>query len=100
VQAPTATFPTDDQFFSKPKKGKPDVVFLKDHFYREGRIKEDQALYIVKKATKLFRVEPNVLTVPVDTPVIGARCCRIQVLSTYQFLQSAVTSLANTCAFH
>src|SRR6267154_4614418 len=32
------TIPTNDQFFSKTEKGKPDVAFLKNHFYREGRI--------------------------------------------------------------
>jgi len=98
VQAPTVTIPTNDQFFSKTEEGKPDVAFLKDHFYREGRIKEEQALYIIEEATRLLRVEPNVLTV--DAPVIGATIgCRFNVLSTYQFLQSVVTFLANTCAF-
>jgi serine/threonine-protein phosphatase 2B catalytic subunit len=70
VQVPTATIPTDDQFFSKTEKGKPDVAFLKDHFYHEGRIKEEHALYIIKEANRLLHVEPNVLTI--DTPAIGA----------------------------
>jgi len=64
------TIPTDEQFFSKTDKGKPDVLFLKNHFYREGRIKEEHALFIVDKATQLLRAEPNVLTV--DAPVTGA----------------------------
>ena len=64
------TIPTDDVFFSKTEKGKPDVEFLKDHFYREGRIKEEHALCIIDKATQLLLVEPNVLTV--DAPVTGA----------------------------
>ncbi|KAH9958208.1 Metallo-dependent phosphatase-like protein [Russula dissimulans] len=68
VQVPTATIPTDDQFFSKTEKGKPDVAFLKDHFYHEGRIKEEHALYIIKEANRLLHVEPNVLTI--DTPAI------------------------------
>ncbi|KAF8500448.1 Metallo-dependent phosphatase [Russula emetica] len=67
VQAPAMTIPTDDQFFSKTEKGKPDVAFLKNHFYREGRLKEEHALYILEKATQLLRAEPNVLTV--DSPV-------------------------------
>jgi serine/threonine-protein phosphatase 2B catalytic subunit len=62
--------PTDDVFFSKTDKSKPDVAFLKNHFYREGRIKEEHALYIIEKATQLLRAEPNVLTV--DAPVTGA----------------------------
>jgi len=61
--------PTDDMFFSKTEEGKPDVEFLKDHFYR-GRIKEEHALYIIDKATQLLRAEPNVLTV--DNPVTSA----------------------------
>lgn len=41
--------PTDDQFFSKADKAKPDIAFLKNHFYREGRLTEEQALYILEK---------------------------------------------------
>jgi len=68
------TIPTDDVFFSKTERGKPDVEFLKDHFYLEGRIKEEHALYIIDKATQLLRAEPNVLTIPGrdGDPVIGA----------------------------
>ena len=39
------TIPTGEQLFSKTEMGKPDVAFLKNHFYREGRIEEDHALY-------------------------------------------------------
>jgi serine/threonine-protein phosphatase 2B catalytic subunit len=70
VKVPEMTIPTDDVFFSKTEKGKPDVEFLKDHFYRQGRIKEEHALYIIEKATQLLRAEPNVLTV--DIPSTGA----------------------------
>ena len=73
------TIPTDDVFFSKAEKGKPDVEFLKDHFYREGRIKEEHALYIIDKATQLLCAEPNVLTV--DGPVTGAQALAITSLS-------------------
>jgi len=55
--------PTDEQFFSAVDPTKPDVVFLKNHFYREGRLTEDQALYILEKATEILRSEPNVLEV-------------------------------------
>jgi serine/threonine-protein phosphatase 2B catalytic subunit len=70
VQACATTIPTDDQFFSKTEKDKPDVEFLGNHFHREGRIREEHALYILEKATQLLRAEPNVLTV--DSPVTGA----------------------------
>lgn len=41
--------PTDDQFWSTTDKTKPDIAFLKNHFYREGRLTEEQALYILEK---------------------------------------------------
>ena len=74
MQAPAMTIPTDDMFFSKTEDGKPDVEFLRIHFYREGRIKEEHALYIIHKATQLLRAEPNVLSIDSDrdVPVIGA----------------------------
>ncbi|KAI0297358.1 serine/threonine protein phosphatase calcineurin catalytic subunit Ppb1 [Russula brevipes] len=71
VQAPAMTIPTDDQFFSKTDKGKPDVAFLKTHFHREGRLKEEHALYIIDKATQLLRAEPNVLSVEAPVTVCG-----------------------------
>ena len=69
VQAPAMTIPTDAQFFSKTDKTKPDIAFLKNHFYREGRLKEEHALYIIDRGTQLLRAEPNVLSV--EAPVTG-----------------------------
>ena len=63
------SLPTDDQFFSREDPTKPDIVFLKNHFYREGRLKEEHAFYIIEKATELLRTEPNL--VMVDAPVTG-----------------------------
>lgn len=71
VQAPATAIPTNDQFFSKTDKTKPDIAFLKDHFYREGHIKEEHALYIIDKATRLLRAEPNVLAVDAPVTVCG-----------------------------
>lgn len=62
--------PTDEQFFSDVDPTKPDIVFLKNHFYREGRLTEDQALYIIEKATAVLHAEPNVLDV--DAPLTRA----------------------------
>ncbi len=64
--------PTDAQFFSKTDPTKPDVAFLKNHFYREGRLSEEHALYILEKGTEILRAEPNLLYV--DAPVTGT--CR------------------------
>jgi len=61
--------PTDAQFFSRQDPTKPDIAFLKNHFYREGRVSEDQALWIIEKATTLLRAEPNILQV--DAPITG-----------------------------
>jgi serine/threonine-protein phosphatase 2B catalytic subunit len=63
--------PTDDEFFSKEDPSKPDIAFLKNHFYREGRLTEDQALYILEKASDVLAAEPNLLMV--DAPITGAR---------------------------
>jgi len=72
--------PTDAQFFSKQDPTKPDVAFLKNHFYREGRVTEDQAIWILEKATALLRSEPNVLQV--DAPITGTFACRLSCLPT------------------
>lgn len=69
MQAPAAFIPTDEQFFLKEDPTKPDIAFLKNHFYREGRISEEHALYIIEKTTEILRAEPNLLTV--DAPVNG-----------------------------
>jgi serine/threonine-protein phosphatase 2B catalytic subunit len=69
VQAPAMNIPTDEQFFSKTAKGMPDIAFLKNHFYREGRLKEDHAMYIIEKASEILHTEPNLLYV--DAPVTG-----------------------------
>lgn len=71
VQAPAMNIPTDDQFFSKTEKGKPDIAFLKNHFYREGRLKEDHALFIIEKATEVLHAEPNLLHVDAPVTVCG-----------------------------
>ena len=69
VPAPETNIPTDEQFFSQTKKGMPDIAYLKNHFYKEGRIREDHALWIIEKATELFHNEPNLLSA--NAPVTG-----------------------------
>jgi serine/threonine-protein phosphatase 2B catalytic subunit len=63
--------PTPEQFYNQQgrDRSKPDVAFLKNHFYREGRVSEEQALWILETATDLLRKEPNVLQV--DAPITG-----------------------------
>ncbi len=63
--------PTPEQFWARggQDRTKPDVAFLKNHFYREGRLTEEQALWIIEKGTEVLRREPNVLQV--DAPITG-----------------------------
>ena len=63
------SIPTDEQFFSPEDPTKPNVAFLKSHFYREGRLSEEQAMWILEKGTEILREEPNLLHV--DAPVTG-----------------------------
>ncbi|KAF8804628.1 serine/threonine-protein phosphatase 2B catalytic subunit A1 [Phlegmacium glaucopus] len=73
VQAPAMFKPTPEQFFNKQgqDRSKPDIAFLKNHFYREGRVTEDQALWILENATDLLRKEGNVLQVDAPITVCG-----------------------------
>ncbi|KAF8156848.1 Metallo-dependent phosphatase-like protein [Crassisporium funariophilum] len=73
VQAPAMFKPTPEQFFNKQgqDRSKPDIAFLKNHFYREGRLDEDQALWILEKATEILRKEGNVLQVDAPITVCG-----------------------------
>jgi serine/threonine-protein phosphatase 2B catalytic subunit len=71
VQAPAMHKPTDDQFFEDDTKQKPDIQFLKQHFYREGRLTEEQALWIIKKGTEILKAEPNLLEMDAPITVCG-----------------------------
>ncbi|KFY74793.1 hypothetical protein V501_09461 [Pseudogymnoascus sp. VKM F-4519 (FW-2642)] len=71
VQAPAMRPPTDEQFFSKEDPAKPDLAFLKQHFYREGRLTEEQALYIINEGTKVLSQEPNLLEMDAPITVCG-----------------------------
>lgn len=71
VQAPAMYVPTDEQFYSKEDPTKPDIAFLKNHFYREGRLTEEQALFILSKGGDILRSEPNLLEVDAPITVCG-----------------------------
>ncbi|RIA97207.1 calcineurin [Glomus cerebriforme] len=71
VQAPAVQIPVSEDFFSKEDPEKPDIAFLKNHFYREGRISEEQALYIITKGTEILKQEPNLLEVDAPITVCG-----------------------------
>ncbi|KIH95041.1 protein phosphatase 3, catalytic subunit [Sporothrix brasiliensis 5110] len=71
VQAPATYKPTDEQFFQDETHTKPNIAFLKQHFYREGRLTEEQALWILRKGTELLRAEPNLLEMDAPITVCG-----------------------------
>ncbi|EGY18035.1 serine/threonine-protein phosphatase 2B catalytic subunit [Verticillium dahliae VdLs.17] len=71
VQAPAMQKPTNEQFFHDETHSKPDINFLKQHFYREGRLTEEQALWILKKGTEVLRAEPNLLEMDAPITVCG-----------------------------
>ncbi|KAF8456405.1 Metallo-dependent phosphatase-like protein [Terfezia claveryi] len=71
VQAPAFHKPTEEQFYDPKDPNKPNLAFLKQHFCREGRLTEEQALYILSEATKILRSEPNLLEMDAPITVCG-----------------------------
>ncbi|GMM45248.1 calcineurin catalytic subunit A [Pichia kluyveri] len=70
VDAPTSIIPEDSVLFAN-KGGLPDYKFLREHFKREGKLKESQVLKIIKMATKIFENEPNMLHIPSPVTICG-----------------------------
>ncbi|KAK6516991.1 3',5'-cyclic-nucleotide phosphodiesterase (PDEase) (3':5'-CNP) [Arthrobotrys conoides] len=71
VQAPATQKPTDEQFYDADDPTKPNLTFLKQHFYREGRLTEEQALFIIQRGTEILRKEPNLLEMDAPITVCG-----------------------------
>lgn len=69
VEPPVLFRPTEEQFLDPHDPSKPNLAFIKHHFYREGRLSEEQALFIIEKGTDLLRKEVNVLEI--DAPITG-----------------------------
>jgi serine/threonine-protein phosphatase 2B catalytic subunit len=67
--SPRDEHPDGRPVVSKHDPSKSDVTFLQNHFYTEGRINEDHAIWVLEKATEILRAEPNVLQV--DAPITG-----------------------------
>lgn len=67
---PPATFaPADECVFSSD--GRPDLGFLKQHFFREGRLQPHQVVRILQTAARIFAKEPTLLSVPAPVTVCG-----------------------------
>lgn len=74
VQSPATAIPTTEQFFDQHAPAgikRPDIAFLRNHFYREGRLSEEQALWILREGTKILNSEPNMLEVEAPVTVCG-----------------------------
>ncbi|KAI0260731.1 Metallo-dependent phosphatase [Gloeopeniophorella convolvens] len=73
VPQPAAFLPSDEQFWLIDQRGrrKPNPDFLREHFIREGRLTEDQALAILRQCTDMLTAEPNVLKVKSPVTVVG-----------------------------
>ena len=71
VQAPAMQPPTVEQFWSPHDRSKPNLQYLKQHFCREGRLTEEQALWIVQSGTEILRSEPNLLEMDAPITVCG-----------------------------
>ncbi|THH29331.1 hypothetical protein EUX98_g4858 [Antrodiella citrinella] len=50
---------------------KPNVRMLRNHFFREGRLTEEQALFILERTTALMSQEPNMLRIKGPVTVCG-----------------------------
>ncbi|KAH6904161.1 serine/threonine-protein phosphatase 2B catalytic subunit [Coprinopsis sp. MPI-PUGE-AT-0042] len=73
VPPPATTKPTEAEFFANTGSGerKPNPAFLKEHFIHEGRLLEEQALYIINLATRTLAKEPNMVEVKSPVTVCG-----------------------------
>ncbi|KAJ5992206.1 hypothetical protein N7451_007930 [Penicillium sp. IBT 35674x] len=71
VQAPALSTPPDDMFWSPDDPSKPNLAYLKQHLYREGRLTEEQALWIIHAGTEVLRQEPNLLEMDAPITVCG-----------------------------
>lgn len=71
VPPPAAFIPTDDQFYATDSRGRrrPSHEFIREHFLREGRLRQDHVMTILRQATDLLSSEANVLKV--KSPVTG-----------------------------
>jgi serine/threonine-protein phosphatase 2B catalytic subunit len=70
VAEPSPLRPTDQEFYIKDQltgEKKPNPALLKEHFFREGRLMEEHALFILERATDKLSREPNM--VDVKSPV-------------------------------
>ncbi|KAF4566089.1 hypothetical protein EYR40_002095 [Pleurotus pulmonarius] len=73
VPEPAARTPSEDEFFAIDDTGdrKPNPTFLKQHFFREGRLTDEQALYILQRTTHVLSKEANMVHVKSPVTICG-----------------------------
>ncbi|KAF8586798.1 Metallo-dependent phosphatase [Ramaria rubella] len=73
VPPPVGYSPSEPQFWSyaDPNKPLPSLAFLKEHFRAEGRLTEEQALYILDATTLILGREPNMIHVGDGVTICG-----------------------------
>ncbi|TFY75508.1 hypothetical protein EWM64_g8504 [Hericium alpestre] len=73
VPEPATFTPTEEQFFKIDQHGrrKPNPDFLRQHFLKEGRLTEEQALTIIRQTSDMLSMEPNILKVRSPVTVVG-----------------------------
>ncbi|RCI02995.1 3',5'-cyclic-nucleotide phosphodiesterase (PDEase) (3':5'-CNP) [Rhizopus stolonifer] len=71
VEPPAFRTPTDEELWSKERPGYPNLDFLREHFKREGRLTEKQALDILTTTNNIMKKEPNLLRIPAPITICG-----------------------------
>ncbi|KAJ2307963.1 3',5'-cyclic-nucleotide phosphodiesterase (PDEase) (3':5'-CNP) [Coemansia sp. RSA 2706] len=57
--------------FENGDERRPRCELLRDHFFHEGRLREEDALAIIREATQLLRSEPTLLTLKLPITICG-----------------------------
>lgn len=71
VPAPATKFLTEEEFFFDAEKTKPDLDRLKDHLFREGRLSDEQAMFIIDKTTAILKSESTLVEIEAPITICG-----------------------------
>lgn len=69
VEPPAFKVPTDDQLWTL--SGQLNIEFLKEHFRKEGRLREQQTLTIIRSVHDLLKKEPTLLRIDSHVTICG-----------------------------
>lgn len=71
VQPPAWEPLSDEQFYQDEARTKPNLKVLKDHLFREGRLTEEQALFIINTGSELLHAENTLLEIEAPVTICG-----------------------------